>query len=147
MSELESRIETLESIEAIRQLKARYCEICDNNHNPNDIISIFAEGGIWEGEGIGRAEGHNEIKALFQTFQETITFSQHMVQNPIINVQGNNASARWYFFGMFKFYRNNTRRWQAARYHEKYERTSGEWKIKHLKVEPPTMSAKYETGW
>ena len=82
-----------------------------------------------------------------KTFQETISFSEHMVQNPIINVQGNNASARWYFFGMFKFYRNNTRRWQAARYHEKYERTSGEWKIKHLKVEPPTMSAKYETGW
>ena len=147
MSDLESRIEILESTEAIRQLKARYCEICDNNHNTDEIIKIFSKDGIWEGDGIGRAEGHDAIQALFQNFQEAISYSQHMVQNPIINVHGNTATARWYFFGMFKFYRNNTRRWQAARYHEKYERTAGEWKIKHLKIEPPTMNAKYETGW
>jgi len=147
MSDLEKRIETLEALEAIRQLKARYCEICDDAHNPDEIIRIFTEDGIWEGEGIGRAEGHDAIKELFQGFQDAISFSQHMVQNPIIDVQGSTATARWYFFGMFKFYRNDTRRWQAARYHEAYERVSGTWKIKHLKIAPPTMSVKYETGW
>ena len=34
MSELEQRITRLEDIEAIKQLKARYCEICDDMHNP-----------------------------------------------------------------------------------------------------------------
>ena len=147
MSDLEKRIETLEALEAIRQLKARYCEICDDAHNPDEIIRIFTEDGIWEGEGIGRAEGHDAIRELFQGFQDSISFSQHMVQNPIIDVQGSTATASWYFFGMFKFYRNDTRRWQTARYHEAYERVSGTWKIKHLKIAPPTMSVKYETGW
>lgn len=82
MSDLEKRIETLEALEAIRQLKARYCEICDDAHNPDEIIRIFTEDGIWEGEGIGRAEGHDAIRELFQGFQDAISFSQHMVQNP-----------------------------------------------------------------
>ena len=147
MSELEARIVRLEAIEAIRQLKARYCEICDDNHDPKEIVTIFTDNGIWEGEGIGRAEGHIEISSLFSTFQNEISFSQHMVQNPIIEVTGQTAIARWYFFGMFKFSRNDSRRWQAARYHESYELVADHWKIKHLKITPPTMSVSYEKGW
>ena len=144
---LESRIERLDAIESIRQLKARYCEICDNDHNPDEIVTIFTKNGVWEGDGIGRAEGHTEIRQLFEGFQKAISFSQHMVQNPIIEVDGPIATARWYFFGMFKFSRNDQRRWQAARYHETYHLEHGRWKINHLKIAPPTMSVKYEDGW
>ena len=147
MSDLKARIENLEAIEAIRQLKAHYCEICDDDHNPDEIVTIFTEDAIWEGDGIGQAKGSKEIARLFSDFQNAISFSQHMVQNPIIYVTGERAKARWYFFGMFKFYHNETRRWQAARYHETYERVAGVWKIKHLKIAPPTVSVKYENGW
>ncbi len=94
---LAARLTRLEDIEAIRQLKARYCEICDDDHNTALITSIFTEDGTWEGKGIGKAEGHQEIRELFTTFQQAIKFSQHMVQNPIIEVDGNKATARWYF--------------------------------------------------
>ena len=144
---LAARITRLEDIEAIKQLKARYCEICDDDHNPDLITTIFTTDGIWEGEGIGRAQGHVEIRALFENFQKAISFSQHMVQNPIIEVDGNNEQARWYFFGTFTYYKNNQARWQAARYHEDYEKVDGEWKIKHLRIAPPVMSARYEKGW
>jgi hypothetical protein len=33
-SELERRITQLEDVEAIKRLKALYCDICDDNHNP-----------------------------------------------------------------------------------------------------------------
>lgn len=145
--DIEARITRLEDIESIRQLKARYCEICDDNHNTDEIVKIFTEDGIWEGEGIGRAQGHEEIQALFQSFQKSISFSQHMVQNPIIEVNGETANARWYFFGMFTYYAKAQKRWQAARYHEDYEKTNGEWKIKHLRIAEPVVSARYETGW
>ncbi|MEL0064055.1 MAG: nuclear transport factor 2 family protein [Gammaproteobacteria bacterium] len=144
---LAARLTRLEDIEAIRQLKARYCEICDDDHNTALITSIFTEDGTWEGKGIGKAEGHQEIRELFTTFQQAIKFSQHMVQNPIIEVDGNKATARWYFFGMFKYYRNDQARWQAARYHETYRKIDGEWKISTLKIAPPVMSVKYEEGW
>ncbi len=146
-SSLEARITRLEDIEAIRQLKARYCEICDDDHNPDLITTIFTEDGIWEGDGIGRSEGHAEIRALFENFQKMISFSQHMVQNPIIEVAGTTATGRWYFFGTFTYYKNNQARWQAARYHETYEKVDGEWKIKHLKIAPPVMTTRYEKSW
>ena len=82
---LESRVRRLEDIESIRQLKARYCQICDDDHNPELITSVFAEDAIWEGRGIGRAEGHAGIRDLFRGFQAMISFSQHMVMNPVID--------------------------------------------------------------
>lgn len=144
---LAARITRIEDLEAIKQLKALYCEICDDDHNPDRITTIFTEDGIWEGPGIGKAAGHAEIRALFENFQSMMSFSQHMTMNPRINVDGDRAEGTWYFFGAFTFYRNNQARWQAARYHEVYQKISGQWKIQHLKIASPTMSAKYETGW
>ena len=63
LEELAARITRLEDLEAIKQLKARYCEICDDDHNPDRITSVFAEDGVWEGRGIGTAEGHGEPQA------------------------------------------------------------------------------------
>ena len=145
--ELEKRITRLEDLESIKQLKSRYCEICDDNHDSARITSIFTDDGIWEGKGIGKAQGHAEIKALFENFQKNISYSQHMVLNPIIEVDGMTATGIWYFFGPFTFYEDNQAMWQAARYREDYEKIDGTWKIKHLRVKGPGMSAKYEAGW
>ena len=65
LEELAARITRLEDLEAIKQLKALYCEICDDVHNPDRIVEIFTEDGIWEGRGIGTARGRDEIRALF----------------------------------------------------------------------------------
>ena len=144
---LEARIARIEDIEAIKQLKARYCEICDDDHDPDRIVTIFTEDGVWEGKGIGNAEGHAAIRELFVGFRDAISFSQHMVMNSMIEIDGDTATGRWYLFGPFTFRDGNQARWQAARYHEDYVREGGAWKIKHLRIAPPTMSANYETGW
>lgn len=144
---LEARITRLEDLEAIKQLKARYCEICDDDHNPDRITSVFADDGVWEGRGIGHAEGHEAIRELFKRFQSMISFSQHMVMNPVIEVEGDTAKGTWYFLGPFTMTEGNQAKWQAARYHEDYVKVNGEWKIAHLRVKGPGMSADYETGW
>lgn len=144
---LEERITRLEDIEAIKQLKSRYCEMCDDDHNHQLLHTIFCEDGIWEGDGIGRAEGLDKIVELFKSFQAAISFSQHMVQNPVIEIEGNLATGRWYFFGTFTYYQGGVRRWQAARYLETYRKIDTVWKIQHLKIAPPVFSAKYEHGW
>jgi ketosteroid isomerase-like protein len=146
-SPLEDRLTRLEDIEAIRQLKARYCEICDDNHDPELIVSVFAEDAIWEARGIGHAEGHEAIRTLFRKFQQSISFSQHMTMNPRIEVNGERATGVWYFFGPFTMRKGNRAVWQAARYHEEYVKQAGDWKISHLKVAGPAVSADYQTGW
>ena len=148
---LAARLDTLESIEAIRQLKAEYCDICDDAHDPDRIVSIFTEDGIWEARGIGTANGHAEIRTLFEGFARSIKFSQHMVFNPRIKVDGDVATGKWYFLGMFTFYGRkgapNAARWQTCRYEEQYRRANGEWKIHHLRVRAPSLVADYESGW
>src|SRR5262245_54135314 len=49
MAQLEQRLTRIEDIEAIKQLKARYCAIADEDHNPDKITTLFVEDGIWEG--------------------------------------------------------------------------------------------------
>ncbi|HKN01034.1 MAG TPA: nuclear transport factor 2 family protein [Candidatus Binataceae bacterium] len=144
--ELEKRIAMLEDIEAIKKLKARYCLICDDNHNPAEITNLFAADGIWEGDGIGPQQGHAAIRALFQKFQERIAFSQHNVFNPIIKVDGDRAKGSWYFLGPFTFRKGNRQMWLAARYEEDYVKVNGEWKFQHLRA-IGRMAAPYEIGW
>jgi SnoaL-like domain len=144
--ELAKRIQVLEDIEAIKKLKARYCSVCDNDHNPDEIVTLFAPDGIWEGAGVGVNKGHAAIRALFQGFQQRISFSQHNVMNPIIEVDGDRAKGTWYFLGPFTFRKGNRAMWLAARYEEDYVRIDGEWKFQHLRA-IGRMSAPYETGW
>ncbi|MFP6656288.1 MAG: nuclear transport factor 2 family protein [Myxococcota bacterium] len=144
---LEQRMTRMEDLEAVKQLKALYCEICDDDHDPNRITSIFTEDGIWDGSGMGKAQGHAEIRGLFEGFQKQVRFSQHMVMNPVIEIDGDRAHGRWYFLGMFTFYEGNQAKWLTARYHEEYLKSGGEWKISSLRIKGPAMSVDYEKGW
>ena len=133
--ELEKRITRLEDIEAIKQLKAIYCHICDDTHNPDRIASIFAEGGIWEAEGFGKAEGHTAIRELFSGFREQFSFSQHNIMNPVINVDGERATGIWYLVGPWDATENNRKIWMTARYDDDYIKVDGEWKYQHLRAD------------
>jgi SnoaL-like protein len=134
MTELERRLTRMEDIEAIKHLKARYCDICDDDHNPAKITTLFVDDGIWEAGGFGKAQGHEGIRQLFQGFQKMISFSQHMVVNPLIEVNGNTAKGTWYFLGPFTFRKNNEAKWQAVKYEDDYVKVNGEWKYKHLRA-------------
>ncbi|MBF6560470.1 MAG: nuclear transport factor 2 family protein [Candidatus Binataceae bacterium] len=145
-AELEARITRIEDIEAIKRLKARYCAICDDKHNPDLITTLFAEDGIWEGADLGSHQGHAAIRALFQSFQERISFSQHNVMNPIIEVAGDRAKGSWYLLGPFTFRKGNRALWLAARYDDDYVKVNGEWKFQHLRA-IGRMAAPYAKGW
>ncbi len=73
--DLAAKIQRLEDIEAIRNLKARYCAFCDDAYDPDGIASLFVEDGIWEG-GIrvrGKYEGREAIKSYFTGTSSLIT--------------------------------------------------------------------------
>jgi hypothetical protein len=145
-TDLERRITELEDIEAIKRLKALYCDICDDDHNPDRIWRIFADDGIWEGGDFGKAQGHAAIRKLFTGFQKLISFSQHNVFNPQIKIAGDRAHASWNLVGPFTFREKNDARWIACRYEDDYVKINGEWKYQHLRAEI-RMAAPYETGW
>ncbi len=134
MAALEKRITRLEDIEAIKQLKARYCHICDDDHNPETVKTVFAEDGIWESADFGTARGHAEISELFANFRKMFNFSQHNIMNPVIEVDGDHATGIWYIMGPWTYRENDDEKWLALRYDDDYVKIDGEWKYQHLRV-------------
>ena len=134
MAALEKRITRLEDIEAIKQLKARYCHICDDDHNPETVKTVFAEDGIWESADFGTARGHAEISELFANFRKMFNFSQHNIMNPVIEVDGDRATGIWYIMGPWTYCENDDEKWLALRYDDDYVKIDGEWKYQHLRV-------------
>ena len=134
LAELEKRITRIEDIEAIKQLKARYCEICDDGHNPDKIASVFAEDAIWESEDFGQAKGHDAIRELFHGFQKLFSFSQHNITNPIITVDGKTATGSWYIMGPWTLTENDKETWMTLKYDDDYVKVNGEWKYQHLRA-------------
>ncbi len=134
ISELEKRITRIEDIEAIKQLKARYCDICDDMHNPDRIASVFAEDGIWESGDFGVAQGHEKIRELFAGFKRLFSFSQHNITNPLIEINGDKATGVWYIMGPWTETEGNKEIWMSARYVDDYVKINNEWKYQHLRV-------------
>ena len=79
-------------------MKARYCQACDDDHNPDRVAACFVEDGLWEGRNIGvHARGRAAIKAYFAGVRANarIRNSAHIVTNPIITVTGDTATGEW----------------------------------------------------
>ena len=98
LEELETRVKAVEDTNAIRNLKARYAELCDDNYNPDGIAALFVEDAVWESGPLGRFEGREAIRKFFQGASEIFTFAIHYSLNSQIEVSGDSARARWYLF-------------------------------------------------
>ena len=98
LEDLERRVGTLEDIEAIRRLKARYCYYRDDNHDADNILELFVEDAVWDGGMRGGAEGREAIRDFFVKASQRLPFTVHMVLNPAIEVDGDAARGSWYMF-------------------------------------------------
>ncbi len=144
--DLAQRIQTLESIEAIKKLKARYCALCDNQYDADGIAELFAEDAVWDGGNFGRHEGREAIRTFFQGAAEIFPFAVHNVMNPIIEVDVDTATGQWYLFQPCTLAKGDQAAWLAGRYEERYEKRGGEWQFTHLSV-TPFFFTPYGDGW
>ena len=137
---LVQRLQRLEDIESIRQLKARYCAGCDDDHNPEVLTALFAADAVWEATGIARAQGHSEISAFFASMRDSgrIRRSAHHAMNPDIEVTGDTATGHW---RLIMLYTSNdadeAQRYQRiiGSYRERYVKLQGRWLFAHLHCE------------
>jgi len=96
--DLAARLKRLEDIEALRQLKYRYCRAADDNYDGELVASLFTEDGIWDGGTFGRFQGRAEIAARFNDSKGVFAYVSHQVGNPHIVVDGDRAICDWYLF-------------------------------------------------
>ncbi len=147
LEELEKRIRVLEDIEAIKKLKATYCAYCDDNFNIPALRTLFVEDATWDGGRHGSAQGREAILSTLANAQNWVPFSVHMVMNPIIEVEGDEATGQWYLF-MACTQKNGGENatWVSLRYDEEYLRVDGEWKFTSQKLTEYFWTP-FDQGW
>lgn len=146
MEELAQRIQVLEDAEAIKKLKARYTNYCDNGYDPDGLASLFVEDAVWDGGVFGKAIGREAIRKFFRSAAKALPFALHYVMNPIIEVNGATATGTWYLFQPCTFAEGNQAVWGAARYQEEYVKRDGQWLFQNMKVDSAFWTP-FDQGW
>lgn len=131
MNTLEQRVQRLEDIESIKQLKAKYLHCCDTK-DIDGLRSCFASNTIHINYGpIGEFSNRESFLDIFQAMacNDHVT-DMHHGQNPQITWHNENtASATWdlYFYQINTDTQNLTQ--LAGSYADKYEKQDGQWVI------------------
>lgn len=147
-ADTKTQIQWLADIEAIRQLKHVYCGLCDDNYDADPLAALFTEDAVWDGGPIGMHHGREAIRRFFQGSPARVPWALHMVTNPIIQVDGDAATGRWYLWEplVYALPGGNQAYWMSARYDDVYARTVDGWKFKRVAISMKLL-APYDKGW
>lgn len=152
MIELEARIRRLEDIEAIRNLKALYCSLVDGavagDASKAVELAGFCVQGSWADFGdFGRFEGQEGLLLFFRDVVPGIlSYSAHMVHNPVIAVEGDSARGEWVFEVPSTLRANDMAGWLQGRYVEEYVRTAQGWRFKSITA-VFDYATPFDEGW
>jgi hypothetical protein len=132
LAELRRRLVRLEDLEAIRRLKARYLNACDQQ-DPESAQSCFAEGEVLIDMGhVGVFRNRDDFAALYRAAgcHPHILDMHHGGNAEIEHLDDTHAKGLWSLD-----YRNiNTKEktvtFVSLIYHDEYEKIDGQWKIR-----------------
>jgi len=123
----------IDDIEAIKRLKASYCTAADNGHDPEEFASLYVEEAVWESADFGYNKGLKEIKSLALRFGDLISFSRHMIMNPVINVRSEHAHGTWSLMAAINLRHGGGGKLILGAYDEDYVKTTSGWKFLHVR--------------
>jgi hypothetical protein len=144
--QLQEKIRRLEDIEEIRRLAARYAELNDSGKDPDSMVELFTEDGVWENPLYGRFMGRDAMREYWIKQRGATTWSLHYLTNHIIDISpdGIHADARWYQAGAFRQAReeNIFGSWYTA----ECVRTAKGWRFSKLSLERRFLTPA-KVGW
>ena len=146
---LARRLERIESIEEIRQLKMAYCRCVDTGWdgaigNAHQLGKLFTDDAVWVAPR-ARLDGREEIEAWFTTHLSQGWFGVHVVGGSVIEVDGDEATGWWYAVVPMTT-PDGEAVWTVGAYDEQYRRVVGRWYISTLSF-TPAFQTPYEKGW
>ena len=131
----ELRLQRMEDIHAIAQLKTRYTEFAnswpDRPHSGAGIEELFTDDATWHIVPSGPPlVGIAAIKARFDD-ATLFPFSYHLLGNPWIEVDGDEALGRWHVVVAFRMEQTGPM-WVTGFYEDRFSRQSDGWRISSL---------------
>lgn len=114
--------------EAIKELRAAYGYHLDN-HEWDEFRALFTEDAVLDyGENIGHQEGAAGLEFFTEYVDERVEAGTHMMHSPIIEVDGETATGRWYVDARESF-PDGKAGITTGEYHDTYRRVDGTWKF------------------
>lgn len=140
---LESRIRKLEDWQSIVELRSKYCFYFDQR-DAAAFANLFTESGrlsVTKGTFTGR----NEITAYVEELATNeAKWEAHMSHNPLIDIDGDEATGKWYY-EVPVVWEDGTAGWSQGAYNEQYRRVDGDWKFDRVEIES-NYRADYHDG-
>ena len=139
---LESELQRLSDIEAIRQLKARYLNACDRQ-DPEAVRDCFVEGEVViDMSYFGHCNNRDEfVDGIFVPRGcHDYILDMHHCANPEIEIfDGDSARGTWSLNYRNINTKDQTLTLMSALYHDEYRREAGQWKVSRSRTEYRTV--------
>lgn len=146
LDELEKRIQVMEDIEAIKQLRASYA-YSTNPYNWQETLRLFTDDAVADFGPFGRYQGRKELTKYYRdTLPSAVPFQVHMNHNPIIKINGTHATGKWYWEVPATLAETNQAVWISASCYDEYVKVEGQWKFSKISTEWLYFTP-YDEGW
>lgn len=124
---------TATDVRAIQRLKHEYCFTIDGGRY-EEWASLFTDDGRFVRDNGDSYEGHEELYAFAsEEFDEAFVQSAHVVTNPLVEVDGEEATGEWYLLLCYQTREGETG-WTQAKYDDEYRKVDGEWRVAESRV-------------
>lgn len=143
---LERRVRRLEDIHDINALMFRYAEINDSGKDPDAMVSLFTEDGIWQNPAYGKFVGHEAMRAYWTDIGKLTSFSLHYMTNQVVELDDDGTQARCscYHFGTAT--QKAQAFWIAIRFSMRCRKTDGRWLFSEMTLNRQFMTP-FEVSW
>ena len=148
INELAKRVQALEDIEAIKQLKAEYADACDDMYNPKRMRDLFTEDAVWDGEneGFGKHVGIEEVCQFMDGAKDSLLFGVHFFLQPRIKMLSETEAEGVFYLWQTSTMANGKDIFLAGKEYDKYRKENGVWKMSHMTLEL-FYAADIKQGW
>lgn len=145
--DIEKRLQQLEDVRAIEQLKYQYAKYCDDRYDPEGIASLFTKDGRWvvDGEG-GSMNGHEEIKAHFKALSTHIPWALHFITQPRVELHPDGQRATGYFYLLCMCTIGKDAVILTLNYTDQFVKRDGKWLFQELRGKTHQVS-NWDQGW
>jgi hypothetical protein len=134
---LARRIQILEDIEAIKQLKAEYADACDDMYNPKRMRDLFTKDAVWDGEkeGFGKYVGLDAVCGFFAGAKDALKFGVHYFLQPRIKIKSKTEAEGVFYLWQTSTMVSGKDIFLTGKEYDTYRKENGKWKMSKMILE------------
>lgn len=150
---LEQRLARLEDVQAITDLKERYATLCDDGYDADGIAELCVEDCVWSSNVAGEFRGRDEIRRFMRETGEQLSWAQHFMISPAIEVDpgGERATGRWFLLALATQVAGAGEEGPqsvlfSGNYEDAYVKVDGAWRFERIALDMQIMTTVH-AGW